>query len=148
MQEAEKLRADAGDALRLRRDRLEALDRLRLQELATLAGVAAEQQIGIETEEVKIRKTAEAYRTQRGTDAAIKSAEILEEARQMRVAAESEAALLREEVDELGRRGRVAVREALAQKLASVPITLLPHDHGCREREHERVEKVGLAGGN
>lgn len=136
-QEVERIKARA-EQLRRERDRLLAeIESEKAVEYEVLKGDLEAERIAAEREQVRVERSADAYKTRRVGEGQAALAAMKEQARAAREKATKEAEGLKAKTDALALQGEVLVRERLAQRLAEIEFELVPY---TRDAQPERVE--------
>jgi membrane protease subunit HflC len=136
-QEVERLKAKALQLRMEKAKRLAEIESTRGQEFAGLKGQLAASLTKAEAEKIKLEREADSYKIERtGAGEAERVAKI-EEARGMTETYRKQAQGLEAQILALAGRGRPAVLEAFAKRLAEIPIEILPYQ---RNQAPSRIE--------
>jgi hypothetical protein len=130
-QEVERLKAKALQLRQEKAKRLAEIESTRGQEFAGLKGQLAASLTEAEASKIKVEREAETYKIERtGAGEAERLAKI-EEARGLTEAYRNEARGLEAQILALSRQGRSAVVEALAKRMADIPIEIVPYQRNA-----------------
>lgn len=149
-QEVERIKARAEQLQQERERRLAEIRSEKSVEYEALKGTLEAERIVAEQDQVRIQRSADAYKTRLVGEGESRRLAMLEEARAAREKATKEAEGLAALADALAKQGEVLVRERLAERLRDMEFTLLPY---TRDAAPERVELEAAgplvpAGGN
>lgn len=142
-QEVERLKIKAQQLKQERDRRLADIDRDLATKYEQLLGTLEADRIGAEKERVRVEKEADAYRIASVAAGEAKKQRLLRQAAAREDQARKEAEGLKAKVEALGDRGDILVREALAEKIKSIPFELVPYR---RDAAPVRVEHLGRGG--
>jgi len=142
-QEVERLKAKALQLEKEKEKRLAEIESSKGQEFAGLRGTLAAGKTSAEAEKIKLSREADAYRIQRVGEGEAERLSKLEEARGLAEKYTKEAKGLLAKAEALASQGRRVVVEALAEKLKSVQVEIVPYQ---RSGSPERIEVETAAG--
>ncbi len=141
-QEAERLKAKALQLQKEKEKRLAEIESTKGQEFAAVTGTLIAGKTQAETEAIKLRREADAYKIQRTGEGEAERLAKIEEARGLVERNIKEAQGLLAKTEALARQGRWVVVEALAEKLANVKIEVVPYQRSEAPARLE-VEQAG-----
>lgn len=142
-QEVERLKIEAQQLKQERDRRLADIDRDLATKYEQLLGTLEGDRIGAERDRVRVEKEADAYRIASVAEGEAGKQRLLRQAEAWEEQARKESEGLRAKVDALGDRGDILVREALAEKIKTIPFELVPYR---RDAAPVRVEHLGRGG--
>ncbi len=136
-QEVQRLQAQAVQLEKEKVKRLTAIESEKGQAYAALKGELAAALTTAEAEKIKVERQADAFEIQRAGEAEAEMTAMIAQARGVTEKNRKEAEGLVAKVDALARQGRMVVIEALAKKLKSIEIDVVPYQ---RSEAPERIE--------
>ncbi len=139
-QSVERLKAQAVQLEKERDRRLGEVERDMATSFEQLLGTLEAERISAEREQVKREKEADAYKIKLVAEGEAAENRMLQEATALETKARKEAEGLRARVEALAARGDILVREALAEKLASIIFEVVPYR---RDPSPTRIEHLG-----
>lgn len=145
-QEVEKLKTRATQLIQERERRLAEINSLRTVEYEMLKGELEAKRIATEKDQVRIERSADAYRAQRLGEAQSALAKAQEEARGLTEKARKEAEGLIAITDALALGGSVLVREELVRLLKGVDFQLVPYSRDPQPTRIELLEGAAAGG--
>jgi hypothetical protein len=143
-QEVERLKAKALQLEKEKEKRLAEIESTRGQEYAALRGTLAAGKTSAEADKIKVSREADAYRIQREGEGEADRLAKIEEARGLTEKYTKEAQGLLAKAEALASQGNRVVVEALAEKLKSVQIDIVPYQRSEAPARLE-VEAMGAA---
>ncbi|MDG2148741.1 MAG: SPFH domain-containing protein [Planctomycetota bacterium] len=142
-QEVERLRARAEQLRRERERRIAEINSSKAVAFEFLKGSLNAEFIEAQRDQVRIERSADAYKTRMVGEGNASKATLIEQARGMREKALKEAEGLRAKTDALAKQGEVLVRERLAERLKDIEFSLVPY---TKDAQPTRIELEGLSG--
>jgi len=139
-QEVERLRARAEQLRRERERRVAEINSDKAVAFEFLKGSLNAEFIDVQKEQVRVERSADAYKTRMAGEGQASKAKLIEQARGMREKALKEAEGLRAKTDALAKQGEVLVRERLAERLKYIEFSLVPYTKDAQPR---RIELEG-----
>jgi membrane protease subunit HflC len=136
-QDVERLKAKALQLTQEKAKKLAVIESEKGQEFAALKGKLEAELAMAQAERVKLEREADAYKIERGGEGEAERLSKTEEARGLEEKYQKEAEGLLARAEALAKQGRMAVVEALAEKLADVRIEILPYQ---RSQAPTRIE--------
>ncbi len=143
-QEVERLKIEAQQLKQERDRRLADIERDLATKYEQLLGTLEGERIGAEREQVRVEKEADAYRIAAIAEGEAKKQRLLRQAAAREEQGRKESEGLRAKVDALAESGDILVREALAEKIKTIPFELVPYR---RDDAPVRIEHLGARGG-
>jgi len=143
-QEVEKLKMQKEQLLRERERRVANIERDKATEFALLKGSLEAKRISSEREALKMELEAEAYSISEVAMGQAMEKSKIQEARGLESQARKEAEGLLAKVQAVAKRGDILVREALAEKMASIEFQIIPYR---RDPAPIRLEHLGAVPG-
>ena len=141
----QRLQAQAVQLEKEKVKKLTAVESEKGQAYAALKGEVAAALTMAEAEQIKVERQADAFEIQRAGEAEAEMTAMIAQARGLTEKNRKEAEGLAAKVNALARQGRMVVIEALAKKLKSIEIDVVPYQRSEAPNRIE-IESAGAAG--
>ncbi|MCB9896862.1 MAG: hypothetical protein H6825_02535 [Planctomycetes bacterium] len=147
-QEVERIKARAEQLVQERERRLAEIESEKAVAYETLKGTLEAERIAAEQDQVRVQRSADAYKTRLVGEGQASLAAMTEQARAAREKALKESEGLKAITEALEAQGEVLVRERLAERLGDVEFTLVPYTRDATPARLEVETAAAAAAGS